>query len=767
MNHSNNDDSADNQAKEEEESTTKPPRPKTQKIQRSRTGCSNCKKKKIRCSETRPSCENCIKTNSECDYSLKLTWGGRPYKDLLKRKEKYSVSQIKVKNENKSKRKKDIQFVVSDLSKNLSQASTPMSSLSSIQSIDRREKRKLTDTPESVSMDESSSLLSNSSSGSNKKRAMLSVGDFTPITDLALANQFEQFENGFLSPAFPIVEDDHEPEFNNSELSISDGIESLSNALDRISNGTHELNLQNSDIFNNLVMHNDKIKIEEFDKIDPFDEIGDSNQNFDNYSEDLAKIESFFPKHPKLVSESLSSSSSPKTITYDNELALDEENSPYYDFSLIPPPLTPLPDYLLRIPLYRSLMHFWVEVFSNNLVPAPSNIYEDNPFKVLLPQMAMQIPSLLLILLTFAAKARTTLGENANYIPKELIDQLLSRACNELLKCLKNKDEAKSDGTLATVLLFSAYEIFFAESMERHRAHTTGARQIIRARNKEELAESSHLNVGVVPSRNEGDVSFFLMRWFLYVDVIGSLSTAKISSEPLYYDSETPLKTFDSKVEESDQDPKKDIDYLLGFDVNLFPKFAEISILIRKSENYNSDLIPVTLVTDALNLKENFTKAFEEGEARRQAELDLIFKKKYATSKDLNITNLIQQDKILRCTNKIFCDMGILNLYRRVLKIPRNSSLIQDLANGIGYILETTIPSLSSAEICTIFCLFCAGCETLDSSKRDLFFDRFTRLARSGSVSAKKGLQIMTRCWDTGEDWITSARALDIDIILL
>ncbi|KAK7680929.1 hypothetical protein QCA50_015980 [Cerrena zonata] len=174
---------------------------------------------------------------------------------------------------------------------------------------------------------------------------MLSVGDFTPITDLALANQFEQFENGFLSPAFPIVEDDHEPEFNNSELSISDGIESLSNALDRISN----------------VMHNDKIKIEEFDKIDPFDEIGDSNQNFDNYSEDLAKIESFFPKHPKLVSESLSSSSSPKTITYDNELALDEENSPYYDFSLIPPPLTPLPDYLLRIPLYRSLMHFWVE----------------------------------------------------------------------------------------------------------------------------------------------------------------------------------------------------------------------------------------------------------------------------------------------------------------------------------------------------------------------------------------------------------------------
>lgn len=35
---------------------------------KSRKGCFNCKKRKIKCQETRPSCSNCVRTELECQY---------------------------------------------------------------------------------------------------------------------------------------------------------------------------------------------------------------------------------------------------------------------------------------------------------------------------------------------------------------------------------------------------------------------------------------------------------------------------------------------------------------------------------------------------------------------------------------------------------------------------------------------------------------------------------------------------------------------------
>ncbi|GME77501.1 unnamed protein product [[Candida] boidinii] len=48
---------------------------------RSRGGCHACKKSKIKCDELKPICTNCKKFEKSCDYSLILTWGGRPYKN--------------------------------------------------------------------------------------------------------------------------------------------------------------------------------------------------------------------------------------------------------------------------------------------------------------------------------------------------------------------------------------------------------------------------------------------------------------------------------------------------------------------------------------------------------------------------------------------------------------------------------------------------------------------------------------------------------------
>ncbi|KAL1304602.1 hypothetical protein AAFC00_003571 [Neodothiora populina] len=57
---------------------TNAPEPK----RRSRTGCWQCKARKVKCGEEKPQCTNCVKQGEQkCDYGLRLQWGGRSKKD--------------------------------------------------------------------------------------------------------------------------------------------------------------------------------------------------------------------------------------------------------------------------------------------------------------------------------------------------------------------------------------------------------------------------------------------------------------------------------------------------------------------------------------------------------------------------------------------------------------------------------------------------------------------------------------------------------------
>lgn len=48
---------------------------------KSRTGCSECKRKRVKCDEGKPSCGRCKRYPERCSYELKLSWTqGRPFK---------------------------------------------------------------------------------------------------------------------------------------------------------------------------------------------------------------------------------------------------------------------------------------------------------------------------------------------------------------------------------------------------------------------------------------------------------------------------------------------------------------------------------------------------------------------------------------------------------------------------------------------------------------------------------------------------------------
>lgn len=653
---------------------------------------------------------------AECDYSLKLTWGGRPYKNGERRKR-------------------------------ANMSATPV--------VPRSYTPEFTHTP----MVRDASI---------KKEPTENIG-VKPEPDM-----------------YPVTLAD-----------IDQGIQSTLQTLDRFSNGNNLFSLRNLEIFNSYISSQ---------SVDtPHSPL--FMDLVDNYASDIARIENSFPEEPKSPYFSAFPSPPWKKTTEEESVVLTptpahtdplnhydgavmsvhhEERRALEALVQIPPLLMPLPEILLKVPYYRLLLHFWVNVALDNLVPAPSHLYQDNPFKVLLPRMAMHYPGVLTTILAYAARARDTLdGVQANH--QEIIDHLLSRLCLELLRQLQDKRESTLDGTLATILLLSCYEVVNSNDFEKHRTHTTGASQIISARNRADVSpkldgdsdDSSTTSLSLSRVRDESDIAFFLMRWFVYVDVLGALSSIRGRENYLRgyrksrYDPIISVPTLES--DPANTDPKRDIDYLLGFDVRLLPHFINLALLIREVERYTTDAesdatcIPLYIVTEALELKERFTKAYEVGEERRQATIDKLIDSKKRTSprSHKNIKDIIQHDNILRGTNRMFFDMGMLNLYRRVLLLPRLSPVIQDLASGVAEILDLGIESGSTAEVCTIFCHFCAGCETLDPEKRSFFYDRFSRLAHMGNNNATKSLVIMNRCWETGEDWITAANALDIDLVLM
>lgn len=747
--------------------------PPSKKIRRSRLGCHRCKRLKIKCTEERPSCSTCVKSKSTCDYSLKLTWGGRPFKN----KEKHASPAFELIPQHSNPASQKITFVPEKNPANFKTGSTVVSVSVPVDSLVHEPSVKIEPVVESVQ-----------------------------VKSEVAGRQFpEKFQ---LTAS--LFQHDHLSQINRAQETEMGELPSQSSS-SRIQNSNtgRDSTLIPQDLFllSPGISPPDVESI--MQRLSPqLQSVSQAKQ--DTYSTDIACIESLLPAAEKspYFTDFINSPTRSSPIKYEtyspgslygDDGIIEIENEPSeHELALsvlnsIPPSLVPLPEILLKVSFYRQLFHFWIDVAAENLVPAPSHLYHDNPFKVILPQMAMHYPGLLTTILAFSAKAKQALDPNGNnYQP--IIDQLLRRSCDELLHLLYDKNEATSDGALAMILLLSGYETVSSNDFEKHRTHTIGASEIIYTRvgkaendirDPDSPSSATLSPLSLSCPKDESDITFFLMRWFVYIDVLGALAATRgqenylraYKSRGKYVPVESVLSAdFNSPPS---NDPKRDIDYLLGFDVRLLCHFINIALLIDEVNKYlakpgsQPDTLPIYIVTAAIELRSKFMKAYEDGEERRSSRIDDFIQSKLKrkrvsspqTSK--NMKDLVQHDNILRATNKAYFDAGLLNLYRRVLLLPRSSPIVQDLATEMAEILEFGIEQSSPAEICTIFCHFCAGCETLDPTKRDFISQRFTQLSLAGNVNATKSLLIMQRCWDTGEDWITAANILDIDVVLL
>ncbi|CAK9439060.1 uncharacterized protein LODBEIA_P32840 [Lodderomyces beijingensis] len=721
---------------------------KKKKIKRSRKGCHACKRLKIKCDEQKPKCSYCTKRNFDCDYSMKLTWGGRPYKDASKR------SSSKNSYPSAPQTPKDKEYLKENLNRTLSKEMHIVPENESLASVfappppplllPHEHEIHTPITPLSsflIPAGTATSLLEGGNRGNDSSVLPISDNPPLPLPMSSTQTGIPLEEHG-LVPA---------------------GLDELERTITRRTGGEFQFIPRNSAILSDFM--------ERFDGQNNWTH-ADVLSSLSSYTQDLSAIEQYMPSQAgHLVPDVMPLVYRPRApLRAEQEpvqpplLGVDaEKERPEYFFSQIPRQLTPLPSLLLEVPFYRDLMHFWVNVASQHLVPAPSGIYKENPFRILLPQMAMEYSSVLTILLAFSAKIRASLI-GTNDVPDEIIEKLMSRSCSELLHLLQDNTKATSDQTLATALLLSCFEIFDSKDFSKHRAHTIGARQIIKARS---MVSMERTNL----SGSDKDVTFFLLRWFVYMDVIGALSASKNSDKYLLitddlgsYEPVSSVVSLNYDKQVSENSSSLDVDRMMGFDLQLLSYFAKITLVTRKISDYlkqegaHSVSIPLELISEVLEIK----KALQDQCSREEDSMTERQKKIVEVGDESRAKEI----EILKCTNRIFCDAGTIHLYRRALHIPRRSPLVQNLASNIGLLTVKMIPAKSPTETCCIFCFFTAACETLDVRLQEFFKTKFQEMSDMGNINAKKSLQIMKHCWSSGDDWLQAAEKLNLDFAL-
>ncbi|KAG7843087.1 hypothetical protein KL942_000183 [Ogataea angusta] len=624
---------------------------------------------------------NCQKASRKCDYSIKLIWGGRPYKNP--RVEKLNP--------------------VAGLSRTILQQSNPNSQ--------------------------------------GKVRI----------------KQEPQERNLFLQPesAAPTVAD------GSSSQSLHENIRSVSNILDSMYDSANKP----SQI------------LENFEPYLPQPPPADVNLTdmVDDYSDDIMKLELF---HPRLqsnlhatpfIQERKWSGRMSKWDTEDLEdddasLAMNREFSTasntyslsrtYSESSTseilepVPRGLVPLPDLLLNVPDYYEAFNFFFSSTAQLFMPFGDAVQKYNPFKKVLPQLAFSNDGLLAVTVAYGLAHKSYLTNQSE--PAELLEQLLSRSLGDLLELLQNKETSTSDLTLTLVLLISSFMVFtFKHNWE---VHLNGAKQILLLRGYKKpfeklFKESKNLQSQCISGEiKRSKLIFFLLRWFAYIDVLAQLASpleptpqeiekyteklkiTELCAQPSDFDYE-----FESNEDAESlmvDESHANVDYFLGFNIKYLPLYKKTTVLIKQANlralvNPSAGVLP-SVIDLALQMAGTFQR--------------------------LSSVSSQNQDTII-AINRVFTLFGLNQIYRRVLKVPKSSPLIQDMCAETISIIDLHLLDDSPNQISIFLPVFVSGCDSSNEELRFRHLRRMTTIAHTGSPSAQFAVDLMTQCWERDQDW--------------
>ncbi|SCU92505.1 LAME_0F00254g1_1 [Lachancea meyersii CBS 8951] len=435
----------------------------------------------------------------------------------------------------------------------------------------------------------------------------------------------------------------------------------------------------------------------------------------------------------------------------------------------------PSPDILFNSAHHAELFEFYLCETSRLFVPTPYYAYQTNPFNTILPQLAMQSPTLLKLILAFAANHRRQIANyqqgsqslipldrsTDNKMDGKLADQLLGETFAQLLSQLSDMKQRRSNSTLATILMLAGFDIFFCDTRNKWRAHINGARGLL----LDKLGTTGRNAVRIAKKSRHLDTDSFLVHWFSYLNIIGSLSSVKrvaqlSNPEPLAYEFDFDQ---DVSVVSVHRAQLKDIDYFTGLETKLLSLLADVANLIDQKEACENAEQLHHVIPKALDLAHNIETYLDASEAEREQ----IYHQFYATNSPSFDSAKYKTYRTLRATNAVFALTAVLQLKRRVLGITRNSPTITILLLRITKLIHEEIPFSSSAESCITFCLFCCGCELIGSNlalHRGVYIDHMETLLRNGMSSARQARVVMEYCWRDEKSWWEIMEEQNLDL---
>ncbi|SCV05791.1 LANO_0H15258g1_1 [Lachancea nothofagi CBS 11611] len=398
---------------------------------------------------------------------------------------------------------------------------------------------------------------------------------------------------------------------------------------------------------------------------------------------------------------------------------------------------------------------------------------DSNPFHYLLPQMALQSPTLMKAIIAFGGRHKQHLlsrQEGNDYASLEeciikrtdfevTAREFLSTTVMELANDLKLARGLVSDLILATVLVLSNFSFFFGDQENMWRTHLYGAEQIIlKSINPEVINESICLQFSV----DEGPRPF-LERWFFYMKVMATLSSGDfglaINENLLKLDFSAVKKK--KTMGESMKNIEK-AEYLNGMEVSVFAYLADVaSLIIEKRLGDNNGGSTIFLRAVELDyrimdfLKNSFELRSKEQIGGQHSATSLHKVPRYTSEHSLHSTNLL------------FGLSAVLQLRRRILGFSNTNDLIKNLLYRILSLLETDFSHEQSIRPGMLFSIFSFGCELIDDefvSKRSFCSNHLSYLASRGVSCADQALSIMRECWEKKKSWWQVLKDKNLDV---
>ena len=200
-------------------------------------------------------------------------------------------------------------------------------------------------------------------------------------------------------------------------------------------------------------------------------------------------------------------------------------------------------------------------------------------------------------------------------------------------------------------------------------------------------------------------VFYFLMRWFAYLDVLGSLSGGKYD-QPLFGGNYWAL---DPAAGEQDYQ----IDCLLGFTSRLVTILAEIATLARTCDSERID--PSGYV------RTDWQPSLEVMHRAEKLKAGLVEARMHHYQ---------------GCPHR------------------RASTQIEDNSYAIEIVVALQrVRKGGTAEGCLLFPMFTAGCDAKNPTFRETIMERLKRMEGLGMSQVKKARALMEKVWETGKPW--------------